>query len=327
MKTFFYGLCLFALGTLTAQVGINTTNPHPSAALDIVPDVSKQSVGLLMPNLSTAQRNGLNKSLLANSLLVYDTDLKMYMYFDKASSNWYALNGFKTTVTERNGSKDTLTKHTGTLILGTSKPDSSTLIVNGDAKFNGKIKSDVNSTGNVIGQKIYGEGTMPAGAIIMWSGNPLSLPKGWALCDGTNGTPNLKGRFIVGYDPNDADYNATQKTGPNFTDADGTSDGTNTQDAKQVRLLSTQSGLPSHGHKVIDEGHVHNFKDLFQGDGHVASGGGERVADFQEIEALKTTEKAFTGISINNSDEQNAANNIENRPPYYVLAYIIKLNY
>jgi microcystin-dependent protein len=56
-----------------------------------------------------------------------------------------------------------------------------------------------------------GFGLVPSGAILMWSGE--TPPVGWALCDGTNGTPDLRGRFIVGYDPSDPDYNATGLTG------------------------------------------------------------------------------------------------------------------
>jgi microcystin-dependent protein len=39
---------------------------------------------------------------------------------------------------------------------------------------------------------------IPAGIISMWSGSIASIPSGWLLCDGTNGTPNLRDRFIVG---------------------------------------------------------------------------------------------------------------------------------
>jgi hypothetical protein len=41
-------------------------------------------------------------------------------------------------------------------------------------------------------------GTVPIGGIILWSGSTGSVPTGWALCDGTNGTPNLQDRFVVG---------------------------------------------------------------------------------------------------------------------------------
>ena len=36
------------------------------------------------------------------------------------------------------------------------------------------------------------------GMIILWSGSIASIPSGWALCDGTNGTPNLENSFVVG---------------------------------------------------------------------------------------------------------------------------------
>ena len=39
---------------------------------------------------------------------------------------------------------------------------------------------------------------VPSGVILMWSGTADNIPKGWLLCDGTNGTPNLRDRFIIG---------------------------------------------------------------------------------------------------------------------------------
>jgi hypothetical protein len=39
---------------------------------------------------------------------------------------------------------------------------------------------------------------IPTGAIILWSGSIGSIPTGWALCDGTNGTPDLRNRFVIG---------------------------------------------------------------------------------------------------------------------------------
>ena len=49
---------------------------------------------------------------------------------------------------------------------------------------------------------------MPQGGIILWSGAANNVPAGWALCDGQNGTPDLRDKFIVGagsaYQPGDA---------------------------------------------------------------------------------------------------------------------------
>lgn len=39
--------------------------------------------------------------------------------------------------------------------------------------------------------------TMPTGGIIMWSGTTASIPAGWSLCDGSNGTPDLTDKFII----------------------------------------------------------------------------------------------------------------------------------
>ena len=36
------------------------------------------------------------------------------------------------------------------------------------------------------------------GMIILWSGSEASIPSGWSLCDGTNGTPDLTDKFVVG---------------------------------------------------------------------------------------------------------------------------------
>ncbi|SCW29981.1 phage tail protein [Ancylobacter rudongensis] len=47
---------------------------------------------------------------------------------------------------------------------------------------------------------IAGPGTLPKGAVIMWSGDPKDVPAGWALCDGSNGTLDMRARFPVGAD-------------------------------------------------------------------------------------------------------------------------------
>lgn len=54
---------------------------------------------------------------------------------------------------------------------------------------------------------------MVPGMILMWSGDPTAVPSGWLLCDGSEGTPNLSGMFIVGYSAEDEDYNEIGKSG------------------------------------------------------------------------------------------------------------------
>jgi hypothetical protein len=61
------------------------------------------------------------------------------------------------------------------------------------------LSGDICSTHGFVGapKKDVG-GVVPPGGIIMWSGSSATVPQGWALCDGSNGTPNLRDRFIVG---------------------------------------------------------------------------------------------------------------------------------
>jgi hypothetical protein len=40
---------------------------------------------------------------------------------------------------------------------------------------------------------------VPRGAIILWAGSVTDIPAGWALCDGANGTPDLRNRFVYGW--------------------------------------------------------------------------------------------------------------------------------
>ncbi|HCP45659.1 MAG TPA: hypothetical protein DIU15_06440, partial [Deltaproteobacteria bacterium] len=51
--------------------------------------------------------------------------------------------------------------------------------------------------------------SIPSGGIIMWSGSTATIPAGWSLCDGTNGTPDLLNRFIKGLSSASVDPGAT----------------------------------------------------------------------------------------------------------------------
>jgi len=39
---------------------------------------------------------------------------------------------------------------------------------------------------------------VPSGSIFLWHGSIVSIPPGWLLCDGNNGTPDLRDRFVIG---------------------------------------------------------------------------------------------------------------------------------
>ena len=75
-------LAFFLCSAALAQVGIGTTTPEASSALDI----SSTTKGLLAPRMTTTQRNAITTP--ANSLLVYDTDLEAFYYYDTPSTTW-----------------------------------------------------------------------------------------------------------------------------------------------------------------------------------------------------------------------------------------------
>jgi len=50
---------------------------------------------------------------------------------------------------------------------------------------------------------------LPVGTILLWSGSIATIPNGFALCDGSNGTPDLRNRFII----NAGDAYAVDETG------------------------------------------------------------------------------------------------------------------
>ena len=58
------------------------------------------------------------------------------------------------------------------------------------------LRSDFNADNLKIDAAL--RAAVPAGLIAAWSGAASAVPAGWALCDGANGTPDLRGRFLVG---------------------------------------------------------------------------------------------------------------------------------
>jgi microcystin-dependent protein len=139
-----------------------------------------------------------------------------------------------------------------------------------------------------------------AGIIVMWSGGEGSVPPGWVLCNGQNSTPNLQGRFIIGYST--SSYGIGQTGGQS-----------------QVTLSTAE--IPSHNHviNIQDPGHTHNYT-TFREEG--GGGGKEEKADADDKYQIQTT-TSQTGITAN-SDQIGGSGSHENMPPYYVLAYIMK---
>ncbi|TBR61687.1 hypothetical protein B4U84_13160 [Westiellopsis prolifica IICB1] len=164
--------------------------------------------------------------------------------------------------------------------------------------YAGSRTADANSLlveGTVTATKFVGEGAFVTGMIIMWSGSVDQIPTGWALCDGKNNTPDLSGKFIVGYKKDDTSYGKIGNAGG----------------AESVTL--TESQIPSHSHSGKTDTQQFN---LLLGAG---LGGANSLA--------RVNREGEVGIPHSHSfttDKSGGGKAHENRPPYYTLAYIIK---
>lgn len=159
---------------------------------------------------------------------------------------------------------------------------------------NGTSNTQVATTAFVINNGV------PSGGIIMWSGSIATIPSGWYLCNGSNGTPDLRDRFIVG-------------SGGGY--AVGATGG------------SANATLVSHTHtaNVVDPGHYH-ISGVPMDYSSIGTSG--IPVTFQKtgsslVGTSPNTYNAQTGISVTNSTEGQSATNA-NLPPYYALAYIMK---
>jgi microcystin-dependent protein len=79
---------------------------------------------------------------------------------------------------------------------------------------------------------------MPHGAVVMWYGMVSAIPSGWVLCDGTNGTPDMRGRFPRG--------------APTSTSTSGAKGGA---DSLTLKI----ENMPAHTHTFTGTPHTHTF--------------------------------------------------------------------
>ena len=131
---------------------------------------------------------------------------------------------------------------------------------------------------------------IPSGGIIIWSGAANAIPSGWYLCNGSNGTPNLSGRFVVGYSASDGDYDVG--------DTGGAKTDTVTISGSDTVNISVSGST--------------GFENLATGGNHISTGAANRRHTHSFSGSGSDT------VNISGSDTVNT------RPPYYALCYIMK---
>ena len=177
---------------------------------------------------------------------------------------------------------------------------------------------------------------LPSGVIVMWSGTTSNIPTGWALCNGANGTPDLRNRFIVGagstYSPKATGGEATHK----LTTAEIPSHNHVFSGSSHTHSLSlsglTTSSAGGHTHEFTN-----NAKVLVRNDWTGRSvGGSGMIVQEQTLSSLISSSGSHThsisgsgsigavtqGGIISNTGSGVAHNNL---PPYYALCFIMKL--
>ena len=144
-------------------------------------------------------------------------------------------------------------------------------------------------------------GVIPEGVITIWSGDESDIPTGWTLCDGSDGAPDLTDRFVVAAG---GQYAAGETGGEN-----------------EVQL--TESELPSHSHSgttSTDGEHTHDV------DAYTNEPGDSFLSVRNDTRQETTiTDPAGEHSHELNTDPVGGDEAHENRPPYFALAFIMKL--
>jgi hypothetical protein len=197
---------------------------------------------------------------------------------------------------------------------GDSLTNSGTVTSSGTLAVTGGLTLDgsAGTTGQVL--LSAGSGNTPTwgdsfvtGMIMMWSGSIATIPSGWYLCDGTNSTPDLRNKFIVAADADDAGVAKTTITGT-------ASQSGGSKDAIVVEHTHTAT--------VTDPGHSHTQTNVRYNNGAVnntvflTGSTGVSAPNY-------TIPSNTTGITVANSTEGSSGTDA-NLPPYYALAFIMK---
>ena len=182
--------------------------------------------------------------------------------------------------------------NTGPAVMGTVTANS--LTVTGAIQAAAlKVNGPTTNTGPIVTTSAFvGNGTIPVGGIIMWSGT--TVPAGWALCDGNTYsgqlTPNLRGRFVLG-------SGSVAGLTPRTTGQTG---------GEETHPL-TQAEMPQHSHTTT-----------FAHNGY-PDGSGDRTDNYYIMDSIRGKTKDFTTATSGSGAAHNTM------PPFYVLAYIMRV--
>lgn len=161
---------------------------------------------------------------------------------------------------------------------------------------------------------------VPYGAIVMWGGDLGDIPESWALCDGDNGTPDLRDRFVVAAG---GDFDAHDIGGTSSEEVVGETGvaGSHTHTLNIAGHALTISELPPHHHNIP------NGED---GDSAAGPEGGEGGSEFSYPSGdtgggLEHTHTGSTAVANGDHTHSITLDRDLVKPPYYALCYIMKI--
>ena len=210
------------------------------------------------------------------------------------------------------GDNQFLIKASGGMAVNATPISGTSLNVSGGLKADSADISTL-KVSTLTTTSVSGNGTIPINGIIIWSGASTAIPTGWALCDGQNNTPDLRGRFVLGAGA------GTSLTARSVGDKGG-----------EEKHTMTISEMPAHTHTatatVSNNGkHSHTY---YSGYGSNAGIGG---GSFHSGEiGYKATANTSTDNGEHNHtvtvtlDTTGSGTAFNVMPPYYVLAYIMR---
>jgi len=163
---------------------------------------------------------------------------------------------------------------------------------------------------------------VPIGGIIMWSGTIANIPQGYALCNGSNGTPDLRNKFVIG---------AGSTYAPAATGGAAT---VTLVEANLPAHTHTWSGTTTsaggHNHTLTDPGHYHNSAVSTNLDGGPTAGAATAVTKMPVYTGTSTTGITIAAVAGHTHDVSGTNANtgsgtaVNILPPYFALAYIMR---
>lgn len=190
--------------------------------------------------------------------------------------------------------------------------------------------SDLQDDVTVVNTRI--DGIFSTGMIMMWSGTMSNIPDGWSLCNGQNGTPDLRNRFVVGagssYQIGNTGGADTVKlttdqlpshnhSGSTNTTGSHTHTGTTNSTGAHTHSLDRVISWPRGSRGVVTEqnqgGNPEDYNTYTPNTGSAGS-------HSHTLDMNPSGEHEHTVTTVNAGGNQVH----ENRPPYYALAYIMK---